>query len=467
MPDHPWVTEGAAVRIAMTVAEPAGELGTAGTVARVEREDEEHAEVVERGTSVIHSDLRAGANVAGAVRLKANVGLSFQGMNLVGEGFRLSPEEVTAYGYDLAALPPVVRPYKNARDVTQGGPPRYVIDFYGLTAEQAAELYPRLYQHVLVNVKPERDQNNRDSRRRNWWLFGEPVGKLRHAAQALPRIILTPKTAAHRIFISESTVLLPDCKNYVVCIADSLALGILSSSAHVTWATAAGGWLGVGNDSTYNNKDCFDPFPFPTPTESQAAQIRDLGERLDAHRKARQAAHPELTLTGMYNVLAKLRANEPLNDKERAIHERGLVSILREIHDALDDAVLDAYGWPRDLDDEGILERLVALNRERAEEEKRGLVRWLRPDYQRALAGEPEPEPEALPLPGLDAGAGTPGAGPSEPTKWPATLSDRIAAVRAVIDGSADAHEAESVARRFKAARRADVSDILDSLAAL
>ena len=62
----------------------------------------------------------------------------------------------------------------------------------------------------------------------------------------------------------------------------------------------------------------------------------------------------------MYNVLEKLRAEEPLTDKERVIHEHGLVSILKQLHDELDAAVFDAYGWPRDLTDEQILERLVA-----------------------------------------------------------------------------------------------------------
>ena len=79
-----------------------------------------------------------------------------------------------------------------------------------------------------------------------------------------------------------------------------------------------------------------------------------------------QALHADLTLTGMYNVLEKLRAGEPLNAKEKAIHEQGLVTVLRELHDELNRAVLDAYGWPHDLGDEEILERLLALNLERA-----------------------------------------------------------------------------------------------------
>jgi chaperone required for assembly of F1-ATPase len=58
------------------------------------------------------------------------------------------------------------------------------------------------------------------------------------------------------------------------------------------------------------------------------------------------------------------------------------VLILKELHDKLDALVFEAYGWPVDLTDEQILEKLVALNKERAAEEKAGTVRWLRPDYQ-------------------------------------------------------------------------------------
>ncbi|NEX00205.1 class I SAM-dependent DNA methyltransferase, partial [Rhodopseudomonas sp. BR0G17] len=71
-----------------------------------------------------------------------------------------------------------------------------------------------------------------------------------------------------------------------------------------------------------------------------------------------------------------------LTPDEQRIFDDGLVLILKELHDRLDVAVAEAYGWPADLSDDEILARLVALNKERAAEEKRGLVRWLRPDYQ-------------------------------------------------------------------------------------
>jgi len=41
------------------------------------------------------------------------------------------------------------------------------------------------------------------------------------------------------------------------------------------------------------------------------------------------------------------------------------IETLDEIHAGLDQAVLDAYGWPHNLNDEQILERLLKLNLER------------------------------------------------------------------------------------------------------
>ncbi len=199
---------------------------------------------------------------------------------------------------------------------------------------------------MVERVKPERDQNNRATYRNNWWIFGEPRGNLRPALVGLSRYIATVETAKHRFFQFLDISILPD--NMLVAIAsdDAWHLAVLSSRVHVVWALAAGGRLGVGNDPRYNKTRCFEPFPFPAASAAQQAELRALGERLDAYRKQRQTLYPDLTLTGLYNVLAKLRAGETLTPAERTMHERGLVTVLRELHDAIDRAVLAAYGWP-------------------------------------------------------------------------------------------------------------------------
>ena len=156
----------------------------------------------------------------------------------------------------------------------------------------------------------------------------------------------------------------------------------------------------------------FETFPFPAEdtglTPVLAERIRTLAEQLDAHRKQRQAAHPDLTLTGMYNVLDKLHHGEALSAKDKTLHEQGLVSVLRTLHDELDAAVLTAYGWqdlgpaPCGQDEasttaraawtDALLQRLVDLNTRRAAEEATGTIRWLHPEYQDPAAHATEPQ---------------------------------------------------------------------------
>ncbi|XHR30429.1 MAG: hypothetical protein ACFUZC_07670 [Chthoniobacteraceae bacterium] len=54
------------------------------------------------------------------------------------------------------------------------------------------------------------------------------------------------------------------------------------------------------------------------------------------------------------------------------------INELAKLHADLDTAVFEAYGWPKDLSDEQIVEKVLALNHQRAEEEAKGQVRWLR-----------------------------------------------------------------------------------------
>jgi hypothetical protein len=175
--------------------------------------------------------------------------------------------------------------------------------------------------------------------------------------------------------------------NMVICVAtdDPFLLGCLGSKADLAWALAQGGTL--EDRPRYTKSLCFDPFPFPDATPEQRTIIGDLAEELDATRKDVLAEHTDLTLTGLYNLREKLRQHGPFTDVEQDQRRRGRIDIIAELHDRIDDAVADAYGWPRDLTDEQIVTRLVALNAERHAEEKAGKVRWLRPDYQIAKAG--------------------------------------------------------------------------------
>ncbi len=88
-------------------------------------------------------------------------------------------------------------------------------------------------------------------------------------------------------------------------------------------------------------------------------------------------------------MLDRLKAGAALSPADMDVRDRGLVLVLAELHRDLHAAVAEAYGWPADLAEDAILARLVALNAERAREEREGTVRWLRPDYQIPRFGKP------------------------------------------------------------------------------
>jgi hypothetical protein len=132
----------------------------------------------------------------------------------------------------------------------------------------------------------------------------------------------------------------------------------------------------------YNRTCCFETFPFPVATADQQRDIREAAQALDDHRKARLELHPDLSMTGLYNVLEKLRSGAELSAADQDVNNRGLVSSLKVLHDALDALVVEGYGWPAELPTPEVLSLLAALNVLHAAEERQGIVKYLRPEYQ-------------------------------------------------------------------------------------
>jgi hypothetical protein len=475
IPDHPWTkatADAAAVRIAMTVAEVGA---TEGLLREVRGEaaldsDAPRIEFTET-TGRIHSDLTVGVDITAATPLNSNEGVSSPGVKLHGAGFIVSKEEAKHLGLgNRQNLENHIREYRNGRDLTSRPRGVMVIDLFGLNLVDVRRSFPEVYQYIATAVKPERDANPRESYRLNWWTFGEPRRELRPALAGLSRYIATVETMKHRIFQFLDASILPDNKLIVVATDDAANLGILSSRAHVLWATRAGGWLGVGNDPVYVKSRCLDPFPFPIANNIQKQTIRFIAEELDAHRKRVLAEHSHLTLTGLYNVLEKLRAGikpDDLDEDDRRIFDDGLVLIMKELHDRLDAAVANAYDWPLGLSDEEILARLVALNKERSEEEKRGLVRWLRPDYQipRLAKGV---DKQAVSEEGAQVAAELIPAVEQRPS-FPTGAVEQTAAVFAALSNADRPLDAAGLAAQFKRTRTTEkkVGEVLASLARL
>ena len=469
IPNHPWFDagDGADVRIALTVAEKGVSTGMLQTVTSEHRSNNEAEGVLvqmSRATGRVHENLQVGANTASVNVLAANRQISWMGVIPVGlEGFLISEARVKELGLTVGDGP--IKRYLGGSALKDGASPKLIVDLFQMPLEAASRDFPELVEKLRNDVKPFRDQADRKGHRENWWLFGEQRLGMRQALAGLPRYIATTETAKFRLFSFVSSDVLPDQKLRVIASSSAEHLSVLSSRIHERWAFATGGFNGVGNDPVYTTTTCFDPFPFPEPTPSQTEHLRTLGEALDAHRKARQAEHPRLTLTQMYNVLERFREleaarkGEVLEGPELQIWRDGQIGRLKELHDQIDAAVAEAYGWPTDLSDEEILSRLVALNRERALEEAAGRVRWLRPDYQNPTgAGVAATTMEAELTGEADGGAGLP--------DWPKTLPERIAAVRAALEEMGEA-SAKQIAGRYRGAGEARVKPLLESLAAL
>lgn len=488
VPDHPWVdtVDGAAVRIAMTV----GVLGNPWTSAgRVEDPPPDpsafsgelllvHSEMQqEDGSAVvtftslhgrIGSGLNIGAELEDAVELTSNAGISSNGVMLGGRGFLVSREDT------MKAPKNILRPIINGEDILNTPRGMRVIDFFGHSSEQAREVSPSAYEQLVTHVKPERDSNRRASRRKRWWLFSEVMPQMRSMISGLPRFVVTAETSKHRLFIFVSAPTLPEHRLVAFGTDDAFHLGVLSSNTHVVYSLAAGGTL--EDRPVYNKSRCFDPFPFPDCTEKQKEKIRKLAEELDAHRKRAQEKH-KLGLTEIYNVLEKVRADEPLTAKDKVVHDAALVSTLKQLHDDLDAAVADAYGWSWPLTDAEILEKVVALNAARAAEEAKGHIRWLRPEYQKPLfAGQKQ---SSLGLEDQNVGGGlspdksrksghkAPPTPKAKKIIWPKSIADRAKAVEAALHAAEHPVTAAGLAQQFARAKEKEVAEILETLAAL
>ncbi|OBQ67801.1 class I SAM-dependent DNA methyltransferase [Mesorhizobium erdmanii] len=508
VPNHPWMkaSDKAAVRIAMTVAEQREREGVlAEVISEMELNTDTPQVILELREGKVRADLTIGADLGSAKRLLANEGLSSRGVVLHGAGFIVSQAQAATLGLGkVPGLEQHIVHYRNGRDIAQRPREVMVVDLFGLEVEQVRVRFPSVYQHIVENVKPERDHNKRDYRRINWWLFGENIPDARRALFSVPRYIATVETTKHRFFQFLDESIRPD--NMLVAIGLDRAehVAVLSSRLHVTWAISMGGWLGVGNDPRYSKSRTFDPFPFPVavdpklvpgdPLFARQERLRDLGERLDTFRKKRLAEHSNLTMTGLYNALERLRELEngcdvlPLTDAERDVHQTGLISVLKEIHDDIDRAVFAAFGWEdlipslvgkpgatlpslhktpkQERAEEELLTRLVALNQERTVEEKQGLVRWLRPDYQIAKLGTKAPKPGGEHVGMLD--VVLPDA--ADRPKWPTDGLEQIRLVRDLLAKAPAPTQPEAIATVFDgrntAKRRDRIEEVLETLVA-
>ena len=346
--DRPWVLDGAAVHVSF-VGFDAGKQKT-----RV---------LDGKPVETINVDLSSGLDLTKAQRLRENLNLAFMG-DTKGGAFDIAAG--IALPMIHAPLNPnnrpnldVIRPWVNGLDVTRRPRGMWIVDFGVDRAEEDAALYEQPYQYVRRQVRPERQTNNRAAYRERWWIHMEPRPAMRAALAPLRRYVVTPTVAKYRLFTWLESPTLPDHQLIIVCKADDYCFGVLHSMPHELWARGLGTQLReVESGFRYTPTTTFETFPFPWPPGQElsddprvkaiANAARELVNFRDRWLNPEGASESELktrTLTNLYNARP---------------------TWLDNAHRQLDGAVFAAYGWPHDLDNDQVLERLLALNRERS-----------------------------------------------------------------------------------------------------
>ena len=214
-------------------------------------------------------------------------------------------------------------------------------------------MYEAPFEYLNEHVRPLREKNRDERMRTYWWQLGRTRGELQAAIGPLARFFVTPRVAKHRVFAWVVPGTSPD--NAVVAIArdDDYTFGVLHSRLHEVWALATGTQLRERESGfRYSHTETFETFPFPHPNDDQREAIAKEAQELDQLRESwlnppdiSQSELKKRTLSNRYNARP---------------------TWLQMVHERLDNAVLDAYGWPHDLADSEILERLLAQNLERA-----------------------------------------------------------------------------------------------------
>jgi hypothetical protein len=325
----------------------------------------------------INSRLRPKPERPDPTILARNKGHSYQGSIVLGMGFILTPEQRD----DLVDRDPknaeLIFPYLGGKEVNSNpeqGYDRYVINFGQMSLEEA-EKWPDLISIVRERVKPERDRNKRAVRRKYWWRFGEVAPALYAAIRPLERCLVTAQTTKHTVFSFQPTDRVFGHTLIVFPLDRHAPFATLQSRIHLSWTGLLAATM--KGDQRYIPSDCFETFPFPKPDpRAEIPELEEMGRKLYEARAA-YMQDPEVWvgLTTTYN-----RLKDPKNQEPRIVE-------LRRLHEEMDRAVLDAYGWSdmevppycvatkadaeaiQAFEDE-VLDRLFVLNSERAEQEK-------------------------------------------------------------------------------------------------
>jgi len=302
-----------------------------------------------RETSIITAYLFHTGGHENPKLLKVNAAKSFQGSVVVGMGFTFDDTESKQSANPLSLMHSLLRrdsknaervfPYIGGDEVNDSpthSHHRYVINLTDLSESEARAQFPDLLSIAEHKVKPAREASynakpskDKEKRMRLWWQFSRHSADLYSSIRPLKRVLVCGQTSKYRTFLFLPTNYVFDQKLVVFPFDSYMPLAVLQSTAHIEWALFFGSSL--EDRPVYTPSDCFETFPFPAEWEADVA-LEAAGQAYYEFRAELMVANNE-GLTATYNRFHDPEETDP-----------GILRV-RELHAALDHAVLTAYGW--------------------------------------------------------------------------------------------------------------------------
>lgn len=300
----------------------------------------------------------------------------FEGSKLHGEGFFLNKNEANNMIEADNLNAKVIFPLINGDDLNENPeqkPNRYVINFQDKDFENA-KLFTLPFKRVETLVKPERDHSKRINNKEKWWIHAENRPGLYGSIVKLKKCFITASTSKYLSFSISNCSYVFTNAIYVYASDSMLDYCIVQTFAFEVWARVYSSSL--GNTMRFTPSSCFVNFPFPQFNNTEMKMmLNSKGEYYHEHRKQLMLAM-QLGLTKTYNafhakelqldITTALLANKDKKAIEKEFGKEvwnlwnhlqktaetfsleeaisGIVK-LRELHIAMDNAVLEAYGW--------------------------------------------------------------------------------------------------------------------------
>jgi hypothetical protein len=278
------------------------------------------------------------------VTLRTNEGKSFIGSYVLGMGFTFDDTDKKGVASPIAEMERLIArdrrnaerifPYIGGEEVNDSpthAHHRFVINFGQMTEEEARR-WPDLMRIVEDRVRPARLSQGSIVNPARWWMFARSAADLFEAIHGMERVLAIARVSQSAAFTGLPAGMVYSEQLVVVALPTHAAFATLQSRPHELWARFFGSTL--EDRLRYTPSDCFETFPFPESFDHDPS-LEEAGRTYYDYRAALMVRKNE-GLTKTYN-----RFHDP---EERSPE----ILRLRELHDAMDRAVLDAYGW-RDL----------------------------------------------------------------------------------------------------------------------